>query len=69
MLFSKMLMAWSSISLKRRRWAQKPLPDLDPKVTMQQRLFGVRWYSVWRYRFTRALRPFLKFFTQCQVIG
>ena len=49
--------------------AKKPLPNLDPKVTMQQRLFGVSWCSVWRYLFTRALRPFLKFLTQCQVIG
>ena len=53
-------MAWSSISLKRRRWAQKPIPDLDPKVTMPQRLFGLSWCSAWRYRFTRALRPLLK---------
>lgn len=23
--------------------AKKPLPDVDPKVTIQQRLFGVSW--------------------------
>ncbi|KAI3667107.1 hypothetical protein L6452_42154 [Arctium lappa] len=48
--------------------AKKPLPDVDPKVTIQQRLFGVSWCSVWRYLFIRALCPFLKFLTQCQLM-